>query len=88
MVLYFNTRRIKEMREMSISKLRKRAGLTQIALATSLGVSQSAISSWELGTREPDISTIKKLANIFHCTVDELLSDADDSDESPAGASA
>lgn len=73
---------------MSISKLRKRAGLTQIALATCLGVSQSAISSWELGTREPDISTIKKLANLFHCTVDELLSDADDSEESPAGASA
>ena len=63
---------------MSISKLRKRAGLTQIALAERLGVSQSAISSWELVTREPYISMLKKLANFFQCTIDEILNDPEE----------
>ena len=47
--------------------------LTQEKLANILGVSKAAIGAWERGTRNPDTLTLKKLAALFECTLDELL---------------
>lgn len=58
---------------MKIRELRKSKQLTQVNIAETFGVSQHAIASWEQGTREPNIETLCKLADLFEVTVDDLL---------------
>ena len=55
--------------------LRKQKGLTQEALAFKLGISRQAISKWETGECEPDISKLKELAKLFNVSIDYLLFD-------------
>ena len=55
--------------------LRKQKGLTQEALAFKLGISRQAISKWETGECEPDISKLKELAKLFDVSIDYLLFD-------------
>ncbi len=57
----------------NLKKLRKKAGLSQNALAKKLNVSQTAIYYWENGKREPDLDTIFKLSDIFNIGVDDIL---------------
>lgn len=54
---------------------RKKAGLSQEALAEQLGVSRQAISKWETGEAEPEISKLRLLATAFGVTTDWLLSE-------------
>lgn len=56
-----------------IVELRKNKGLTQAELATSLGISRSALSLYEIEKREPDITTLKKIASLFGVSSDYLL---------------
>ena len=58
-----------------IKALRKRHGVTQQQLAAAIGVRQCAISSYERGTRRPDILLLKRIADYFGVTVDELIAD-------------
>ena len=57
----------------NIRTLRKRMGLTQVELAERLNVSQSTITSWENGTRRPDLDLLPVLAKIFGVSVDVLI---------------
>lgn len=52
---------------------RKRAGLSQEALAAKIGVSRQAVSKWELGETMPDVEKLVVLARSFGVTTDELL---------------
>lgn len=52
---------------------RKELELTQDKLAELLGVTAQAVSKWENDQSCPDITTLPKLAEIFHTTTDELL---------------
>lgn len=54
---------------------RRKAGLSQEALAEQLGVSRQAISKWETGDATPEIGKLKALAEAFHVTTDWLLSE-------------
>ena len=56
-----------------IFELRKDAGLSQIKLAKSIGVTQKAIDFWEKGINEPKASYIIKLARYFGVSCDYLL---------------
>ncbi|WP_144514905.1 helix-turn-helix domain-containing protein [Bacillus pumilus] len=56
-----------------ITYLRKQAGLTQVELAKKLNVTRSALSQYELGTREPNYDLLIKIANFFEVTTDYLL---------------
>jgi len=56
-----------------IVTLRKKNGLTQMELAEKMGVTDKAVSKWERDLSFPDISSLPKLAEIFHVTVDELM---------------
>lgn len=56
-----------------ISELRKGLGLTQIALAEKLSVSNRAVSKWENGDGFPDVTILPILAEALGVTVDELL---------------
>lgn len=60
---------------MSFKSLRDSKGLTQYDVAEKLNVSQSAVSRWENGECVPCRKYRPILAQLFGCTVDELLSD-------------
>ncbi|MGN0689924.1 MAG: helix-turn-helix domain-containing protein [Oscillospiraceae bacterium] len=57
----------------ALREIRQRAGVSQVALAKKLGVTSSTVTQWESGVRKPDIVMVKKIANVFGVTVDELL---------------
>ena len=52
---------------------RKKSGLSQEAVAEKLGVSRQTISKWELDETLPDIRQSKKLSQLYHLTLDELI---------------
>ena len=54
---------------------REKHNMTQKEVAEILGVEPGTISKYELGMIEPNIESIKKLAEIFNVTIDELLKD-------------
>lgn len=54
-------------------RLRKREGLSQEALAETLGVSRQAVSRWEQGTALPDGGKLLPCARHFGVSVDWLL---------------
>jgi len=56
-----------------IKLLRKLKGITQDALSDVLHISYQAISKWENGLAQPDISTIPIIANYFGVSIDELF---------------
>ena len=58
---------------MRIYQARVKAGLTQESLSKILGISRSAVAMWETGKSKPRADMLLKLAEIFGCTVDELL---------------
>ncbi len=50
---------------------RKKSGLTQEAVAEKLGVSRQTISKWETDETLPDICQSKRMAQLYHVTLDE-----------------
>ena len=52
---------------------RKKNNLSQEELADQLHVTRQAISSWERNINEPDLDSLKEMANIFHISLQELL---------------
>ena len=57
----------------SLFNARKKSGLSQEAVAEKLGVSRQTISKWELDETLPDIRQSKKLSQLYHLTLDELI---------------
>ena len=47
--------------------------MTQQELADALSVKQTTVSGWEVGRREPDFESLKRMSRIFHCSIDEIL---------------
>ena len=56
-----------------IKMLRKQNAMTQEELAEHLFVSYQAISKWECGLSNPDLSLIAPLTKLFNISADELL---------------
>lgn len=52
--------------------LRKKAGLSQTALAKEIGISWRAYQTYERGQREPGLSTLMALADFYAISLDEL----------------
>ena len=57
----------------NIKKERLQKKLSQSSVANILGVSQDAVSLWELNKRTPTIPDLLKLANLFGISLEELL---------------
>lgn len=57
----------------NIAKFRKEKGLSQFQLAEMLGVTQQTISKYENDDREPDVTTIVKLINIFNTSFESIF---------------
>jgi len=60
-----------------LSNLRNEAKITQKDLANILGVSRGTIGMYEIGQRDPDTETLKKIAKFFNVSVDYLLGNTD-----------
>lgn len=61
--------------EDKLIKLRKKASLSQEALAEKLDVTRQTISKWELGQTKPDMEKLAQMAKLFNISVNELVSD-------------
>ena len=56
----------------NIARLRKSRGLTQVELAKTLHVTQSAVSHWESGRSIPDTVQLFQIAEFFGTSVDDI----------------
>lgn len=57
----------------NLKYLRKKKNLTQAQVGKICGKSDRAISTYENGTREPDVTDLGSLSDFFEVTIDELL---------------
>ncbi len=62
----------------NLIRLRTEAGLTQAELAEQLNYSDKSVSKWERGEALPDVTVVKNMAELFHVTVDFLLTSHDE----------
>ena len=58
---------------MSFLSERRKAGMTQVEVSRAMGVDQSAVSFWETGVHIPRGEKLVRLAELYGCTVDDLL---------------
>lgn len=56
-----------------IRELRKDSGLTLKEFGRKIGVAESSLSLYETGGREPDYSTLIKIADFFRVSTDYIL---------------
>ncbi len=56
-----------------IKQFREAAGMSKHELARRMGVTHQAVGSWERGISYPTAAKLLQLADLFHCSVDELL---------------
>ena len=58
---------------MGFYSARMKCGMTQEAVGKALGVSDAAVSMWETGKFSPRAKLLPKIAELYGCTIDELL---------------
>ncbi|QNH44441.1 helix-turn-helix transcriptional regulator [Bacillus sp. PAMC28748] len=65
----------KNMKKLGIKlrEARKKKGLKQIEAAQKLGISNGTLSGYERDYRDPDTEILKKMAELYDVSVDELL---------------
>lgn len=60
-----------------LKELREESGLTQKQIAEKLGISSVAYLRYEKSQREPSLSMLAEIANIFNVSTDYLLGISD-----------
>lgn len=58
-----------------IYELRSKLNLSQSELGKLVGVSNKAVSKWELGASKPTLNVLNKLATVFNVSINELMKD-------------
>jgi transcriptional regulator with XRE-family HTH domain len=58
---------------------RKKANMTQLDVAGILGIDQTAVSRWEKGKKLPRSGKLPLLSKLYHCTIEDLFREFDDS---------
>ncbi|MGM9771864.1 MAG: helix-turn-helix domain-containing protein [Segatella copri] len=61
-----------------IKKLRKKKGISQLQLAEAIGVKKNTVSTWERGTRKPDLNALYLLSEYFEVSYEYLLGTSDE----------
>ena len=60
----------------NIKRIRAEHGLSQAELGKIAGVSDKAVSTWELGLKTPRMGAVEKMANYFGVTKSAIVDDA------------
>ena len=63
---------------LNLLRLRKKRGLTQVALHIATCIDQSLLSKYERGERLPSVSVLMILADFFHTSLDFLMDRTDE----------
>ena len=58
---------------MGFKSAREKTGMTQQEAAKAIGTDQSTVCLWETGKTNPRASLLPKIAEVYGCTIDELL---------------
>ena len=58
---------------MNLKAFRMSKNLTQLEFAKLLNVKRTTVSMWENNKSLPNIDTLKKIAQLLDCTVDDLI---------------
>ena len=53
-----------------LKRARLRAGMTQLQLAQSLGITASTYCGYETGKRQPDVNRLRQIAQLLHTSGD------------------
>lgn len=61
----------------NLKRMRREVNVSQLALASSIGVTQQCVSDWENNKIEPTMSNLCKLADFFDVTIDFLVGRTD-----------
>ena len=61
-----------------LTDLRKESGLTQRYVAYELQVTDKAVSKWENGKSKPNIDELKKLADLYDVSINDLIDNIED----------
>ena len=59
---------------MFLKELRNEKGMTQEQLGEKIGVSNKTISRWETGNYMPPVDCLNMLSDIYHISINEILS--------------
>ena len=68
---------------LKLRELRKEKNITMKKIGEIIGVSESAVSQYENGKRQPDHETLTKLADFFEVSIDYILGRTDDRYQKP-----
>lgn len=69
-----------------IARYRKEKGMTQEALAQTLGVTNQAVSKWESDQNFPDVTLLPRIADLFEISLDTLFGREFRTAQAPSGA--
>lgn len=64
-----------------LKELRKQAHLTQVELASKLGIVQSSYADWERGKKKPTQENLVKIAQILNVSVDYLVGNSEEKND-------
>lgn len=60
-----------------IAVFRNNLGITQAQLAKTLGVTRSAVNSWEMGLSIPQLKHVIEMSRIFNTTIDGMVTSSE-----------
>lgn len=66
-----------------LKKIRLNTNYTQRDVAEKLGVTQGAVSQWELNSCKPDYKYLPDLAKIYECTLEDIIKAINQQDTPP-----
>ena len=61
-----------------LTRLRKKAGLSQAEVSEELDVSRQAVTKWETGLSRPSIENLQSLSKLYNVPIEYLLDDSKD----------
>lgn len=56
-----------------LKRKREESGMTQEDVAARLGITRQNVSSYESGLKTPSLRIIVAMADLFRCSVDEMI---------------
>ena len=67
---------------MKLKSIRKELGINIKEITKITGKSLKTIYAYESGVRRPSIEILQKLSILYNCTIDELVNETDNKEES------